>query len=73
MNALALVHRVRLTRVRVRPSCSVGVGYGSDSEGRSAIFKADTWTLLRQSEALASRQAVEVYVFEEQAIAWRRA
>lgn len=73
MSALALVSRVRLTRVHVKPSRSVGTGFGHDAEGRPASFTADTWTLLRQSDALASGHAVEVYVFEDQAIAWRRA
>jgi len=65
--------RIRLSHVRLTPFGLSGIGFGSDADGRPVSYLSDRWTLLRQSDALAAGRAVEVYVVDREAVAWRRA
>jgi hypothetical protein len=69
----APVVRIRLAHVRLTPFGLSGIGFGSDAEGKPASYLSDRWTLLRQSDTLGAGNAVEVYVVDREAIAWRRA
>ena len=63
--------RVELTDVHVVPGCTIGAGFGLDTEGNEVTFAADWRSCLALAEALASGKSVEVTLADWQIICWR--
>lgn len=64
--------RVSVTEMDLTPGSTVGVGQGTDPEGRELSFGADWRCALAIREALERGEPVEVCLEGWQVLAWRR-